>query len=174
MSDFVALSDAYRDADVPAEARARVAAIAAAKRVAYMTPLPSEPVGSPSAYYDEQFDKVNDGRIGLMNEAAVMDYDFALKAAKLYWLARYKVLHEPDSIETMRAVTGIVESLLNQRSTVALGLARDPQAETEVAVKDGQTTLVSSLSAMNRATESLMSTFDRLWGEQAMGGSHEY
>lgn len=161
------LTQAFDGAGVPLSQRDSVTAFAAAKRVAYSLPMPIEPVGSPIDYYNATYAAQANAAIGGMNEAAVMDYDFALKIAQLYWLARYQVLHAPDSSEAMTAVTGLVQSLLAKEHVADLGMVQDPHNSgggtgSAVAVVDGSTTLVS-LNALNGACESLQPAFDALW-----------
>lgn len=163
MNTLPSLSQAFDHAQVPLEARDKVTALAAARRLGYSLPLPTEPVGSPIDYYNANYGAQANSGIGAMNEVAVMDYDFALKAAQLYWLARYKVLHEPESSEAVQAVTGLVESLMGQGFAPDLGFTRNAQDGTEVVNVDGRTALVSSLAVLAKACESLAPTFDALW-----------
>jgi hypothetical protein len=175
MNKAFSLSQAFNDAGVALEARDQVTSVAAARRVAYSLPLPQEPVGSPIDFYNENYFAQAEEAIAGMNEKCVLDFDFCAAVSRLYWLARYKVLHEPDSSEALTAVTGIVNELLNREFTEDLGFVQDPHdtgggTGSRVAVINGRTTLVGGLSALAASAESLKPTFSTLWGNDTKGG----
>lgn len=168
MNHPFSLTQAYNEAGVPLAARDRVASLAAARRVAYSLPLPNAPLGSPVDYYNSNYAAQAEEAVCALNEAAVMDIDFALASARLYWLARYKVLFEPESSEAMQAVTGLVQSLLAQQPVPDLGLVQDPHGGggTAVAVVDGHSTLVG----LSQGVEAMQQAFHSLWGDVSKGG----
>lgn len=162
MNQAFSLSKVYDEAGVALSARELVTAMAAARRVGYSLPMPQEPIGSPIDFYNENYASQAETAIGGMNEAAVMDFDLSLAVTKLYWLARYKVLWEPDSSEAMEAVTGLVEKLMARHPAEDLGFVQNPHGGggTAVAVVDGRTTLVD----LAVAAEQLKPAFESLWG----------
>jgi hypothetical protein len=175
MNQAFSLTQAFDAAGVALESRDQVTSVAAARRVAYSIPLPQEPVGSPIDYYNENYFSQAEEAIAGMNEKCVLDFDFCMAVSRLYWLARYKVLHEPDSSEAMTAVTGIVNDLLGREFTADLGFVQDPHdggggTGSRVAVVGGRTTLVGGLSALASSAESLKGEFSTLWGSDTKGG----
>lgn len=168
MNQAFSLTKVYDEACVPLASRELVTAVAGARKVAYSLPLPQDPVGSPIDFYNANYGSQAEAAVGSMNEAAVMDFDFCLTVAKLYWLARYKVLHDPDSSEAMAAVTGLVQSLLDQLPAEDLGFVQNPHGGggTAVDVVDGRTTLIGLASA----AEQLRPAFESLWGVGSQGG----
>jgi hypothetical protein len=172
MKQTFSLSAAFESAGVPLSERDLVTAVAAARRVAYSLPLPQDPVGSPADFFKENYEAQAEQAIGGLNETCVLDFDLCAAVTKLYWLARYRVLHDPDSIEAMRAVTGLVEDLLQKEPVTDLGFTMDPQggSQTRVAVVDGRTTLIGSLAALSASAESLRPCFESLWGNDTKGG----
>jgi hypothetical protein len=175
MNKAFSLSQAFNDAGVALESRDQVTSVAAARRVAYSLPLPQEPVGSPIDFYNQNYAAQAEEAIAGMNEKCVLDFTFCEAVSRLYWLARYKVLHEPDSSEALTAVTGIVNELLNREFTEDLGFVQDPHdtgggTGSRVAVIDGRTTLVGGLSVLAASAESLKPVFNTLWGSDSKGG----
>jgi hypothetical protein len=176
MNQAFSLSQAFDVAGVPLADREYVTALAAGRRTAYSLPLPAEPIGSPVDFYNESYAKQAEASLGALNEASVLDFEFALAVAKLYWLARYRVLHVPESSEAMKAVTGLVEELLNRENVADLGFTNDPHNSggglgSAVAVVDGRTTLVgvSSLTGLNSVVESMQPAFQAVWGAPSQG-----
>jgi len=170
MNSAFSLTQAFDVAQVPLEQREHVTALAAARRVAYSLPLPAEPIGSPIDFYNANYAVQAESALGALNEAAVLDFDTCLAVAKLYWLARYRVLHVPESSEAMKAVTAMVEDLINQCPVEDLGFVHDPHGTgagtgSAVAVVDGRSTLVSvgSLLGLSGVVESMQPAFQSVW-----------
>lgn len=170
MNQTPSLTQSFDQVGIPLDQRESVTALAAARRVAYGLPMPHEPVGSPSIYFRTNYQSQASQALGQINEVSVIDFELALKAAQLYWLARYKVLHQPDSSEAVQAVTGLVEALLRGEGSADLGFAHNSQDSTRVVTVDGCTTLVSNLSTLAAASEALRPTLDALWGIDTQGG----
>lgn len=170
MNAAPSLTQSFDQVGVPLDQRDAVTALAAARRVAYGLPMPQEPVGSPSIYFRTNHSAAARQALGDINEVSVIDFDLALKAAQLYWLARYKVLHQPDSSEAVQAVTGLVQSMIAGEQTADLGMAHNSLDSTRVVSVDGRTTLVSNLATLSAASEALRPTLEALWGTNATGG----
>lgn len=116
MNSILTPSQILSGAGVPLPQREGVVAIAAARRVAYSLPLPSEPVGDACDFYANTLAAQANSALGELNESAVCDYDFALLACRLFWETRYKIVFEPESAEAMAAVTALVEGELSKAS----------------------------------------------------------
>lgn len=138
---FHSLTEAFAKANVALEARDVVTGVEAGRRVGYSLPLPAEPVSSPMDYYLANCAAIANNDVSAMNETAVMDYAMALKAARLYWMARYDVLYNPES----EAAMGIVRSLVDQ----------------QLATPDFTAVVISS------SAEAMKDTFDQVWGKVA-------
>lgn len=108
------LSQAFEAMGVPYDAREGLTALAVAQNVAYSLPLPTELQGDVDAYYTEQCLPIAREAIGNFNESSVLDINYALLIAKLYWECRYKVLFCPQSPEALQAITCMVEQKLGQ------------------------------------------------------------
>lgn len=153
MNQTQSLSQAYDSAGVPLAQREAVTAMAAARRVAYGLALPVAPVGDACVYWQETLKKEAEVALSAINEQNVLDFDFALKAVELFWVARYAVLHEPESPEAMAAVVALVESKLSA-SSESLALA----------------SLESISGERGHGFSSLDPIFAKLWGSDSKGG----
>jgi hypothetical protein len=154
LKQTLSLTQSFESLGVPMDEREAITAVAAARRVAYGLPLPAEPVGSGSDYYDSAYASQANQAMGSLNEGTVLDYDFALFACRQFWLCRYAVLHEPESPEVAAVIAGMVEKHL------AMVSERCPTGAME------------ALHALDMGAPyaSLSHTFDALWGSDSKGG----
>ena len=107
-----ALTEAYRAAEVPLSQRDSLTALGVGRVVGYSLPLPPEKQGDKETYFEEMCLPIAKEAISNYNEASVLDFDYALKVAHLFWCVRYDILFDPHSQAALCAATAMVKEKL--------------------------------------------------------------
>ncbi len=154
MKTLISLTQSFEALAVPLGQREVITALAAARKTAYELPLPAAPVENYHDHYEATLYPQVCASLGQLNEATVLDFDFAEAAAKLFWISRYKLLHQPSNPDVMAAVTQLMELELAAQGT---------PVDAAVAVE--------SLHALDAGQpyELLSHTFAELWGSAVKG-----
>ena len=92
------------------ESRPVVVSAAVARQIAYELPIPTSPVNSVAAAFNEQR-PVIEKKLAEVNEQYLLpSIDEAVATTRRFWVARYQVAHEPTA-DTVRALVEADQSL---------------------------------------------------------------
>lgn len=83
---------------VPLEERSDLLAISLARAIGYKTPVPAEPLQSPSQFFEEHYRSQVDETLAQINERVVFNLNEISNLVASIWLFRYRMVHDPYNV----------------------------------------------------------------------------
>ena len=73
-----------------------------AKALAFDAPIPTQVVISPRSYYLENIARPLEAQLSAVNEVVVLNFTVAAEMAYRIWLARYKLVFDPQASDDIQ------------------------------------------------------------------------